>query len=176
VATELVAATDDSIELMIQPEGDEGPLLAIDTESEELVVDASTATAVLEEEDLSLADSLEAKAEAGAGNARLNRRMQRKQQREFAELTENLPPLPPLPAANATAVSPNELPPLPAPGELPPLPAPGELPMLGGLPPLPGIAPPQRDLTCPECSAKFVVKDMTLRKVACPICSTNVQC
>ena len=176
VATELVAATDDSIELMIQPEGDEGPLLAIDTESEELVVDASTATAVLEEEDLSLADSLEAKAEAGAGNARLNRRMQRKQQREFAELTENLPPLPPLPAANATAVSPIELPPLPAPGELPPLPAPGELPMLGGLPPLPGIAPPQRDLTCPECSAKFVVKDMTLRKVACPICSTNVQC
>jgi hypothetical protein len=176
VATELVATTDDSVELMIQPQGDDGPLLAIDTESEELVVDTSAATVELEEEDISLADSLEAKAEAGAGNARLNRRMQRKQQREFAETTQPLPPLPPLPASNATAAAPLELPPLPAPGELPPLPAPGELPMLGGLPPLPNIAPPQRDLTCPECSAKFVVKDMTLRKVACPICSTNVQC
>ena len=176
VATEVVTATDDSVELMIQPEGDDGPLLAIDTESEELVVDTTAATVVLEDEDISLADSLEAKAEAGAGNARLNRRMQRKQQREFAEITQNLPPLPPPPGPNATAASPSALPPLPAPGELPPLPAPGELPMLGGLPPLPGIAPPQRDLTCPECSAKFVVKDMTLRKVACPICSTNVQC
>ena len=176
VATELVATTDDSVELMIQPQGDDGPLLAIDTESEELVVDTSAATVELEEEDISLADSLEAKAEAGAGNARLNRRMQRKQQREFAETTQPLPPLPPLPASNATAAAPLELPPLPAPGELPPLPAPGELPMLGGLPPLPNIAPPQRDLTCPECSAKFVVKDMTLRKVACPICSTNFQC
>jgi ribosomal protein S27E len=47
---------------------------------------------------------------------------------------------------------------------------------LDGLPPLPGIAPPQRDVVCPDCNAKFVVKDMTLRKVTCPICSSTVSC
>ena len=115
------------------------------------------------------------KAELGEGNARLNRRMQRKQQREFAEIAKNMQPLTPLPDAHEPP-SLAELPPLPAPGELPPLPGPGGLPLLGGLPPLPDIAPPQRDVVCPECEAKFVVKDMTLRKVACPICSYNVEC
>ena len=172
VATEIIAEGDDSIELLIQPEDDDGPLLAIDTEAEELVVDMSAPNEVAEDDAPSLAESLEAKAEAGAGNARLNRRMQRKQQREFAAIAENMSPLPPLPAPDQLP----ELPPLPAPGELPPLPGLGELPPLNGLPPLPGIAPPQRDVTCPECSAKFVVKDMTLKRVSCPICSTMVQC
>ena len=172
VATEIIAQGDDSIELLIQPEDDDGPLLAIDTEAEELVVDMSAPNEVVEDDAPSLAESLEAKAEAGAGNARLNRRMQRKQQREFAAIAENMQPLPPLPAPGQLP----ELPPLPAPGELPPLPGPGELPPLNGLPPLPGIAPPQRDVICPECSAKFVVKDMTLKRVTCPICSTMVQC
>ena len=172
VVTEIVAEGDDSIELLIQPEDDQGPLLAIDTEAEELIVDMSAQNAVVEEDTPSLAESLEAKAEAGAGNARLNRRMQRKQQREFAAFAENMQAPPPLPVPD----QPPELPPLPAPGELPPLPGLGELPPLNGLPPLPGIAPPQRDVTCPECSAKFVVKDMTLKRVSCPICSTMVQC
>ena len=176
VPTEILDGDDESIELMIQPEDDVGPLLAIDTDAEELVVSSTASIAVMEDEAPTLAESLEAKAELGEGNARLNRRMQRKQQREFAEIAKNLQPPTPLPDAQNEPPLLAELPPLPAPGELPPLPGPGGLPLLGGLPPLPGIAPPQRDVVCPECEAKFVVKDMTLRKVACPICSYNVDC
>ena len=191
VATEIVSEGEDSIELMIQPEDDAGPLLAIDTDAEELVISSSAAVVMMDDESPTLAESLEAKAESGEGNARLNRRMQRKQQREFAEITQTLQPLPPLPALGAVGAgtlelpplpSSGELPPLPSSGELPPLPAPGELPalgvlpLLGGLPPLPAIAPPQRDVTCNECQAGFVVKDMTLRKVTCPICSNQIQC
>ena len=177
VATAIVDETDETIELMIQPEDDQGPLLAIDTEQDDLVVTDSPAVAVMEDDEPSLADSLEAKAESGEGNARLNRRMKRKQQREFAEITEKLQTAP-APAVNLPLPSPSELPALPANGELPPLPLPGPggLPPLDGLPPLPGIAPPQRDVVCPGCNAKFVVKDMTLRKVTCPICSSTVSC
>jgi subtilisin family serine protease len=173
VPTEIVGGDEESIELMIQPEHDQGPLLAIDVEAEELIVDSTAPTAVMDDEEPTLAESLEAQAEAGTGNARLNRRMQRKQQREMEAIAKSLPPLAPL---NQNLPMPSELPPLPAPGELPPLPAPGELLPLPGLPPLPNIAPPQRDIVCPECSAKFVVKDMTLKRVSCPICSTKVQC
>ena len=175
VATKVLVEGDESIELMILPEDDEGPLLAIDTEAEELVVSSSAPTILLEDEEQSLSESLEAKAESGEGNARLNRRMQRKQQREFAEIAASIP-LPPLPLLQPDAPNPAELPPLPALGELPPLLGPDGLPLLGGLPPLPNIAPPQRDVVCSECNAKFTVKDMTLRKVSCPICSNTVQC
>jgi hypothetical protein len=175
VATKVLVEGDESIELMILPEDDEGPLLAIDTEAEELVVSSSAPTILLEDEEQSLSESLEAKAESGEGNARLNRRMQRKQQREFAEIAASIP-LPPLPLLQPDAPNPVELPTLPAPGELPPLLGPDGLPLLGGLPPLPNIAPPQRDVVCGECNAKFTVKDMTLRKVPCPICSNTVQC
>ena len=169
----------DALELLIAPIGDEGPLLAIDTEAEDLVVEmAAPMTVVLDEP--SLADTLEAKNEAGSGNSRLDRRMKRKQQREFSEMTQKLP-LPPLPGIPPVA--------LPSPAELPAtvvaelddtqgplLPAlDGTLPSLPGMPPLPMIAPPQRDVTCDECQAKFTVKDMTLSRVKCPICSANVQ-
>ena len=177
VATAIVGETDEGIELMIQPEDDQGPLLAIDTEQDDLVVTESSPIAVMEEDEPSLADSLEAKAESGEGNARLNRRMKRKQQREFAEITEKIQSAP-APVVESPLPAPSELPALPAPGALPPLPLPGPggLPPLDGLPPLPGIAPPQRDVVCPNCNAKFVVKDMTLRKVTCPICSSTVSC
>ncbi len=177
VATEIVGETDEGIELMIRPEDDQGPLLAIDTEQDDLVVTESSPVAVMEEDEPSLADSLEAKAESGEGNARLNRRMKRKQQREFAEITEKIQSAP-APVMESPLPAPSELPALPAPGTLPPLPllGPGGLPPLDGLPPLPGIAPPQRDVVCPDCNAKFVVKDMTLRKVTCPICSSTVSC
>jgi hypothetical protein len=177
VATAIVGETDEGIELMIRPEDDQGPLLAIDTEQDDLVVTESSPVAVMEEDEPSLADSLEAKAESGEGNARLNRRMKRKQQREFAEITEKIQSAP-APVMESPLPAPSELPALPAPGTLPPLPllGPGGLPPLDGLPPLPGIAPPQRDVVCPDCNAKFVVKDMTLRKVTCPICSSTVSC
>ena len=183
----------ESLELLIAPVGDEGPLLAIDTEAEDLVVELEPAAAVVESNEISLADSLEARHDAGDGNSRLDRRMKRKQQREHSEMIENLnknlPPLhtivaPPTPQpASVVAEIEEPLPPLPIsdaalpplPG-LPPLPTPdGGLPPLPGLTPLPIIAPPQRDVTCTECNAKFTVKDMTLSRVQCPICSVKVQ-
>ena len=173
----------DSLELLIAPLDDEGPLMAIDTEAEDLVVEfPSTPTETVESE-LSLSESLEAKSESGEGNSRLDRRMKRKQQREVNEMVQamnkSLPPL-------STVIDPStESAPLPSTPVLP-LPAaldgaPPLLPALDGtLPPLPGlplpmIAPPQRDVTCMECQAKFTVKDMTLTRVQCPICSAKVQ-
>ena len=158
----------DGLELLVVPVQDDGPLLAIDTETEDLVVEMDTPVAVLDEE-LSLSETLAVKNESGDGNARLNRRMKRKQQREITDMVESMKDsLPPLlviePAPLVADLS--ALPPLDA-SLLPPLP---------GLPPLPMIAPPQRDITCPECSAKFTVKDMTLTRVDCPICSAKVEC
>ena len=164
----------DSLELMISPVGDQGPLLAIDTETEDLVVEMPTPEVEAEDE-ISLSASLEAKSDAGEGNSRLERRMRRKQQREVSEMVQKMP-LPPLPnalplPAEQPAVIIAELEPV-----LPALPAlDGSLPPLPGLLPLPMIAPPQRDVTCEECQAKFTVKDMTLSRVKCPICSANVQ-
>ena len=160
----------DGLELLVVPVQDDGPLLAIDTETEDLVVEMDTPVAVLDEE-LSLSETLAVKNESGDGNARLNRRMKRKQQREITDMVESMKDsLPPLlviePAPLMADLSATPLPPLDA-SLLPPLP---------GLPPLPMIAPPQRDITCPECSAKFTVKDMTLTRVDCPICSAKVEC
>ena len=142
-------------------------------ETEDLVVEMETPVAVLDDEELTLSESLEAKSESGEGNARLVRRMKRKQQREITDMVQSmsdaLPPLP-LPAIEpaplVAELDVKSLPPLDA-NLLPPLP---------GLPPLPMIAPPQRDVTCPECSAKFTVKDMMLTRVDCPICSAKVEC
>ena len=168
----------DTLELLIAPVGDEGPLLAIDTEAEDLVVEMDAPMSVVMDEP-SLADTLEAKNEAGAGNSRLDRRMKRKQQREVSEMAKNLPLLP-LPGIPPVALPSSEELPATLVAELddtlPPLPAlDGTLPSLPGMPPLPMIAPPQRDVTCDECQAKFTVKDMTLSRVKCPICSANVQ-
>ena len=161
----------DTLELLVKPIEDDGPLLAIDTETEDLVVEMETPVAVLDDEELSLSESLAVKSESGEGNARLDRRMKRKQQREISDMvqsmSDSLPPLPVVePAPLAAEIDVKSLPPLDA-GLLPPLP---------GMPPLPMIAPPQREVTCPECSAKFTVKDMTLTRVDCPICSAKVEC
>jgi subtilisin family serine protease len=176
---ETVEVESDGLELLIQPLDDDGPLVAIDSDADDLIVGSVAPVAVIEdEEDQTLSQSLEAKSTAGEGNARLNRRMKRKQEREFSEITESLsnslPPLPlPLPAVETPGLA-KAIVPLPALEGLPPLPALPGLPGLPGLPPLPAIAPPQRDVVCSECNAKFTVKDMTLRAVACPICSANV--
>ena len=130
-----------------------------DEPEEELVASVPISGPVeVEMEEPTLADELEAKSNAGEGNARLNRRMKRKQDREIAEIvSKGMPPLP-LPA---------ELPPLPQ-VELPSLPVPDEaapLPPLGELPPL------RRQATCPSCQANFPVTDITRAQVTCPICS-----
>ena len=168
----------DALELLVVPVLDDGPLLAIDTETEDLIVemDDHPASIVLEDEELSLSASLEAKNESGEGNSRLNRRMQRKQQREITEMVESMnTSLPPLPALPLASPGPAPLVAELAAKPLPSLPE-GSLPPLLGLPPLPMIAPPQRDVTCQECAAKFTVKDMTLTRVTCPICSVKVDC
>ena len=169
---------DDGIEIMVDIEEDEADL-AINLDSEELVVQStvevkSDEELTVEENEVSLAEALENKAESGQGNSRLERRMKRKQQREIAEITEKLisnppPMLPPM----------QELPPLDGEIDLPALPplpptGDGDLPPLGDLPPIAGIPTPQREVSCLECSAKFTVKDMMLRKVNCPICSSVV--
>ena len=168
----------DALELLVVPVKDDGPLLAIDTETEDLVVemDDQSVSAMLDDEELSLSASLEAKNESGEGNSRLNRRMQRKQQREITEMVQSMnTSLPPLPALPLTAPEPAPL--IADLAALPLIPLPdGSLPPLLGLPPLPMIQPPQRDVTCHECAAKFTVKDMTLTRVSCPICSVKVDC
>lgn len=176
--SEIVAESDDSIEIMINPEMDDGPLMAIDREADDLVV--STEPALELEEKQSLAETLTEKSESGEGNARLERRIQRKEKREqqemFDEISKNLPPLESIFVESDDTKLPalEALPPLPALENLPALEGLPPLSALEGLPPLPqliGIAPPQRDVTCSGCEAKFTVKDMTRRSVTCPICS-----
>ena len=152
----------DGVEIMIQPESDEGPLLSIDADGDELVVSNSN-LAVIDDGDPTLAEELEKKLEEGDGNARLQRRMQRKQHREVQEIMATMPLPGQLPALDGA--------PLPLPGELP-MPLPGELPalpLLGGAP-LPEL---KRDAKCPECQAAFSVKDLMLKQVSCPICGTS---
>ena len=170
---------DDSVVIMVDVETDDAEM-AINMDAEELVVQSAV---VVSEEDSSmetetLSQSLEAKAESGEGNSRLERRMKRKKQRELVELTENMLantptpdtklPIMPLPPVDADIGA--ALPDLPSLPELPPL---GD----GPLPPLPGainMPAPQREAKCEECSAKFTIKDLRLTKVSCPICSAVV--
>ncbi|MEC8789230.1 MAG: CARDB domain-containing protein, partial [Candidatus Thermoplasmatota archaeon] len=182
------------LELLVETEEDDGPLVAIDADGEsDLVVSTAPVNVILEEEEEepTLSDELKAKVEAGNASKRLERRMKRKNDREAKEIFENLSKtLPSLPAPGELPPLPNpqaneatqeivlpkleELPPLPAPGELPMPPAPGELPMPpapGTLPLLPGMPAPQKTVTCSSCGAKTTVKDMTLRKMNCPVCS-----
>ena len=184
---EISAETGD-LELLIETEEDDGPLVAIDSDGEsELVVSSgSIPTVYLEDEEeveQSLSEELEAKVEAGNASKRLERRMKRKNDREaqeiFENMSKNLPPLPapgelPPPGEMPPLPKLEDLPPLPAPGELPMPPAPGELPMPpapGMLPPLPGVPAPQKTVICPSCNASITVKDMTLRRMDCPVCS-----
>jgi len=169
---------DDGVDIMVEIESDEDTITAINLDSEELVVQSSiqmsTEIESQVEEETSLAEILESKSEAGEGNSRLERRMKRKQQREIQEITEKMISNPPAPLPLIG----KELPPLDAEIQLPalpPLPAlSGELPPLPGMPNLLPIPTPQRQVSCAECSAKFTVKDMMLRKMNCPICSSVV--
>jgi hypothetical protein len=162
-------------------EEDTGPLVAIDADGDsDLLVSMNSPKVILEDEDgeeesRDLTAELEAKLESGTASKRLERRMKRKDDREAQEIFENmakhLPPLT-LPGSLPIIAAPilSELPPLPPP------PAPGEMPMLlgdGNLPPLPlpAMPAPERKVTCSSCGAGITVKDMTLRKMDCPICS-----
>ncbi|NCF97057.1 MAG: S8 family serine peptidase [Euryarchaeota archaeon] len=189
-----VSAESGDLELLIETEEDDGALIAINTDgSDELVISISQPKVVLDDEleyeTPDLSSELEAKVEAGIASKRLERRMKRKGDREakekFDEISKNLPPIP-LPGTINDKPLPIlvDLPPLPmppAPGELP-LPELGKLPPLplptsGKLPPLPlpAMPAPERKVTCGSCGAGITVKDMTLRKMDCPICSEIIQ-
>jgi hypothetical protein len=113
---------------------------------------------VVEMEEPTLLDTLEAKNASGDGSARLNRRMQRKQEREIAEIVSKNPPMPmPVPGQ----LNPHPLPTIPLDGE----------PILPLLPPLAELPPLRREATCPSCQANFVVTDMMRKQLECPICS-----
>ena len=143
------------VEVMITPETDDGPLLTVEDEDEELTVQAPVA--VMDDEDETLAQELEKKLDEGEGNARLERRMKRKQQREMSEMAAALQQgLPPLPGV---------LPPLPG-ATLPPLDPAAPLPVQPL--PLPDL---KRDVSCPSCGAAFGVKDLMLKRISCPVCS-----
>ena len=183
------------LELLVETEKDDGPLVAIDTDGDSELVISTAPNVILEGddgfEDPTLAEELEAKVEAGNASKRLERRMQRKNDREaqeiFDNMSKNLPPLP-LPGQLPAPPAPGELPIPPGPkdlpqidekklAELPPLPAPGELPMppLPGAMPLPPIPAPERKITCQSCGAGITVRDMTLRKMDCPVCSEVIE-
>ena len=185
-----VSAETGDLELLIETEEDDGPLVAIDTDGEsELVISSNIPTVILEDglqmEDQTLSDELEAKVEAGTASKRLERRMKRKSDREAKEIFDNiskslpaLPPvgeLPPLPEVTSPDTQTEQV--LPKLEDLPPLPAPplpGQLPMPpapGALPLLPGMPAPQKTVTCGACGANITVKDMTLRRMDCPVCS-----
>ena len=197
-----VSAESNDLELLIETEEeDEESLIAIDADgSGELVVELNSPKVIIEgeeDEGRDLSADLEAKVEAGVASKRLERRMKRKEDREakeiFEEIAKNLPPipapgtipigelpglegLPPLPMPPASGeLPPLPIPAIPAPGELPPLPlpaipAPGKLPPL----PLPAIPAPERKITCASCGAIITVKDMTLRRMPCPVCSEDI--
>ena len=145
---------EDEIAILVQVEEDEP--------EEELVASVPIASPVIVEVDEpTLSEELEAKSNAGEGNARLNRRMKRKQDREIAEIvSKGLPPLPtpsllPADGLDAEIV-------LPAPiGEVEP----------GALPPLADLPPLRRQAICPSCNANFPVTDLMRARVVCPICS-----
>ena len=148
---EIVEKEDADLAIMVTVEEDSPD------EDEELVATLSTSSPefVIEMEEPTLLDTLEAKNASGDGSARLNRRMQRKQEREIAEI-----------------VSKNPLG-MPVPGQLNPLPAipiDGE-PVLPALPPLPELPALRRQATCPSCKANFAVTDMMRSQLECPICS-----
>ena len=146
----------DGVEIMVDIELDQGPLLLIDESEDELTVSESAVAVIVEEEE-TLAEELEKKFEDGEANARLERRMQRKQQREMGEMAAALQQ------------------------GLPPLPLPGQLPPLQGIPlpttpiqpvplPLPDL---KRDAQCPSCQASFSVKDLMLKRINCPVCGAD---
>ena len=118
-----LVSSEDDVEIMVDIESDDEPMMAINLDEEELVVQsvvAPKAEIVVEEEE-TLEETLAAKVESGEGNSRLQRRMKRKQQRELVEITEkmiNNIPMPVQPQEPSSAVLPvPELPNLPPPAD-----------------------------------------------------------
>ena len=169
-----LVSSEDDVEIMVDIESDDEPVMAINMDADELVVQSivSPKVEIVEEEEETLEESLVAKVESGEGNSRLQRRMKRKQQRELVEITEKMFNNLPQPVEPAQVPTDAILPMPELPG-LPDLPSPADA-ILPGMP-LPNIPVPQKEANCTECSAKFTIKDLRLTKVTCPICSATVE-
>ena len=76
-----------------------------------------------------------------------------------------------MPQPEATLALP--IPALPALADLPPPTLDDEA--LPALPALPDLPPPSREAVCGSCEASFTVRDLTLRRVPCPICGDSVE-
>ena len=77
-----------------------------------------------------------------------------------------------MPAPEATLALP--IPSLPDLADLPP-PTLDEAPAMPALPALPDLPPPSREAVCSSCEASFTVRDLTLKRVPCPICGDAVE-
>jgi subtilisin family serine protease len=170
---EIEVVDKNELELLVVPEEDSKILVEIDTEAEAEIEVRTGQEIVIQDnpEERDLSADLEAKLESGSGSKRLERRMERKEKREtkerFEKMMEDLP-LPP---------GPGELI-IPLPQSIPqeldlPMPLPPVLSELDlGLPPLPNL---EKTVVCPECNSSIIVKDMMLRKLDCPICSSIIE-
>ena len=150
---------------------------------------------VPETEEISLQEDLEAAADDVDASERLKRRMQRVKEAEYADKGLPLPPelsglpLPPPPASignEATtdiesALSAQAIPQIDSFDSPPP---PGAMdapvvPQFGSLPPPPipgaeGLPVLDRQARCEECEVEFTVRDLTRKRVKCPVCNSTI--
>ena len=147
-------------------------------------------------EEKSLKEDLDKAVKADEASERLKRRMQRVKEAEYAEKGLPLPPvldglpLPPPPETLGkeattdveTALSAKEVPMIDGMGLPPP---PGAMsapvmPQFGDLPPPPipgaeGLPLLDRQAKCEDCDVEFTVRDLTRKRVKCPVCNSPIE-
>ena len=139
---------DEDVLVMVEPVKDVVPFAVVD-EEEEIV-------AVLDDED----DAPEE--EETVRPDPVNARQERRRRRAMAGT---------MPQPEATLALP--IPALPDLADLPP-PTLDDVD-LPALPALPDLPPPSREAVCASCEASFTVRDLTIRRVPCPICGDSVE-
>lgn len=140
---------DDDVLMMVEPVTDETPFAVVD-EVKDIVAIVDEEEEVPEEEETVRPEPV-------------NARQERRRRRAIAGA---------MPAPEATLALP--IPSLPDLADLPP-PNLDEAPAMPALPALPDLPPPSREAVCSSCEASFTVRDLTLKRVPCPICGDAVE-
>ena len=140
---------DDDVLMMVEPVTDETPFAVVD-EVKDIVAIVDEEEEVPEEEETVRPEPV-------------NARQERRRRRAIAGA---------MPAPEATLALP--IPSLPDLADLPP-PTLDEAPAMPALPALPDLPPPSREAVCSSCEASFTVRDLTLKRVPCPICGDAVE-
>ncbi|HIH53273.1 MAG TPA: S8 family serine peptidase [Candidatus Poseidoniaceae archaeon] len=140
---------DDDVLMMVEPVTDETPFAVVD--------EAKDIVAIVDEEDEVPEEEETVRPEP------VNARQERRRRRAIAGT---------MPAPEATLALP--IPSLPDLADLPP-PTLDEAPAMPALPALPDLPPPSREAVCSSCEASFTVRDLTLKRVPCPICGDAVE-